>query len=74
MNHLLVFTGDLLYFVLSIILLPLFMLVQLLLWTVPAAKFIKANSRKLFKIRIRRTYHLPHFLDLIFERAVKKHI
>ena len=74
MNYLLEFTGDLLYFVLSIILLPLFVLVQLLLWSVPAAKFVKASSKRLFKIRIRRSYHLPHFLDLIVERAAKKHI
>ena len=74
MNHLLEFTGSVLYMLLSIILLPLFLLVQFLLWTVPALKFIKITSLKIIRYKSKRTYQIPHFIDLVFERLAKKHL
>jgi len=72
MNYLLEFTGAVLYLALSVVLFPLFVLVQLLLLTVPAVKYTHASLKRMLRFRAKRTHHMPHVLELLFEK-VRRH-
>jgi hypothetical protein len=70
MNELLEFTGALIYLALNIILFPLFLLLQFMLWSPGAIKYLYNASRKIrFRTRDWKVgYQLRHLMDFVWER------
>lgn len=71
MNSFLDFAGGLIYFVLSIVLFPLFLFTQFLLGSVTAYRQMRTYTHQLKKrvVVYRSRLHLPHF-DLIAKRLL----
>ena len=68
MNDLLEFTGAMLYFTVSIILCPLFLFLEFMLWSVVAARKINSQMAK-WKLVIRRRsvgYQLRHLFAFVW--------
>jgi len=73
MNNFLDVVGALMYIAFNIILFPLFLLINCLLWSVVAARYIKAYSLSLRKARSgnkRPSYHFPVAIQLHFRKLV----
>jgi hypothetical protein len=73
MNELLEFAGALLYFVLNIVLFPLFLLVDAMLWSVIALRrgnLYMARLKPLLRNQ-RISYRLKHLMDGVLERGLR---
>jgi hypothetical protein len=67
MNSILDISGAFLYFIVSIVLLPLFLLTDLFLWSIVAYRGIRAFQKRIQKARARRkpfVFHFPIHVDL----------